>query len=315
MLIFCEHEVVNRHLDVMLPITPLIKDPSNQEITIDNGGKVYVDRGNGAVHFTGVIIPEMQLRAAIRMLVAANGAYIDPEYAAHSLSLACGSRFFGSLPPFGDEPQIVIRLHSGMGRPVSDFMTAGQVQLINDAIIARRSIVVGGATSSGKSTLLNAMLDLTPRGVRIILIEDVYELKPAPGKLVVRRLAQGRASLKAHVKEALRNRPDWIIIGETRDGSAWDLMDAARTGHPMLSTVHASSARGILTRLMSLAGCNQDFVNEALDLVLFVERFTDGRRRVTEILAKQKDQSWANLTDPQSVAEIRASDAKERREG
>jgi pilus assembly protein CpaF len=124
-------------------------------------------------------------------------------------------------------------------------------------------------------------------------------LRPTPVKLVVRRLAQGRASLKAHVKEALRNRPDWIIIGETRDGSAWDLMDAARTGHPMLSTVHASSARGILTRLMSLAGCNQEFVNEALDLALFVERFDDGRRRVTEILAKQKDQTWANLTNAQ----------------
>jgi pilus assembly protein CpaF len=159
--------------------------------------------------------------------------------------------------------------------------------------------VIGGATSSGKSTLLNALVDVIPRGIRIILIEDVYELKPAPGKLVVRRLAQGRASLKAHVKEALRNRPDWITIGETRDASAWDLMDAARTGHPMLSTVHASSAQGILTRLMSLASCNQEFVNEALDLVLFVERFDDGSRRVTEILAKQRDQSWANVTDAQ----------------
>jgi Flp pilus assembly CpaF family ATPase len=74
-------------------------------------------------------------------------------------------------------------------------------------------------------------------------------------------------------------------------------MDAARTGHPMLSTVHASSAHGILTRLMSLASCNQEFVNEALDLALFVERFDDGQRRVTEILAKQKNQSWADVTD------------------
>jgi len=239
----------------------------------------------------------MQLRAAIRMLVAASGAHIDPESAANSLTLACGARFSGSLPPFGDEPQVSIRLHSGMGRPVSHFMTAGQVRLVREAILARRSIVVGGATSSGKSTLLNALVDLIPGGIRIILIEDVYELKPALGKLVVRRLAQGRASLKAHVKEALRNRPDWIIIGETRDGSAWDLMDAARTGHPVLSTVHASSAHGILTRLMSFAGCNQEFVNEALDLALFVERFDDGQRRVTEVLAKQKNQSWANVTD------------------
>ena len=298
-MLFCNHAIVDQYAAAFLPIAHLICDSRNQEITIDNGGKVYVDRGSGALRFTGITIPEMQLRAAIHMLVGAGGAYIDREYAAHSLTLACGARFSGSLPPFGDEPQVSIRLHSGMGRTVSHFMTAGQVRLVTKAILARRSIVVGGATSSGKSTLLNALVDLIPGGIRIILIEDVYELKPASGKLVVRRLAQGRASLKAHVKEALRNRPDWIIIGETRDGSAWDLMDAARTGHPMLSTVHASSAHGILTRLMSLAGCNQEFVNEALDLALFVERFDDGRRRVTEIFAKERDQSWANVTDAQ----------------
>jgi Flp pilus assembly CpaF family ATPase len=296
-MLFCKHPIVNQYAAAFLPIADLICDSRNQEITIDNGGKVYVDRGGGALRFTGIRISEMQLRAAIRMLVAASDAYIDPEYAAHSLTLACGARFSGSLPPFGDEPQVSIRLHSGMGRSVSHFMTAGQVRLVTAAILARRSIVVGGATSSGKSTLLNALVDLIPGGIRIILIEDVYELKPAAGKLVVRRLAQGRASLEVHVKEALRNRPDWIIIGETRDASAWNLMDAARTGHPMLSTVHASSANGILTRLMSLAGCNQGFVNEALDLALFVERFDDGQRRVTEILAKQKNQSWANVTD------------------
>jgi Flp pilus assembly CpaF family ATPase len=102
----------------------LIADRINQEIMMDNGGKVYVDRGSGALRFTGITIPEMQLRAAIRMLVAASGAYMDPEYAAHSLTLVCGARFHGALPPFGDEPQLSIRLHSGMGRPVSDFMTS-----------------------------------------------------------------------------------------------------------------------------------------------------------------------------------------------
>ncbi len=297
MQIFCEHEVTNRHVDVWLPIAHLIADNKNKEITIDSGGRVYFEDGNGALHFAGITIPAMQLRAAIRMLVAASGAYIDPEYAAHSLTLACGARFFGSLPPFGNEPQVCVRLHSGMGRPVSSFMTAGQERLVTEAIRARRSIVIGGAVSTGKSTLLNALVNIIPPDIRIILIEDVYELQPAADQLVVRRLAQGRASLKAHVKEALRSRPDWIIIGETRDASAWDLMDAARTGHPMLSTVHASSGQGILTRLMSLASCNQEFVNEVLDLVLFVERCDDGSRRVTEIRAKQKDHSWADVTD------------------
>lgn len=298
-MIFSKHAVVEQHLVQLLPIAPLIDDAANQEITIDNGGKVYVDQGRGALRFTGITMPELQLRAAIRMLVATGSGYLESDYAAHSLTLACGARFHGSLPPFGNEPQISIRLHAGMGRPVSDFMTAGQVRLVTGALMAGRSMVVGGATSSGKSTLLNALLELLPSDVRIILIEDVYELQPAPGKLVVRRQAQGRASLKAHVREALRNRPDWLIIGETRDASAWDLPDAARTGHPMLSTIHVSSANGILTRLMSLAECNQQFVNEALDLALFVERVADGRRQVTEILARQKDDAWTKVTDAQ----------------
>src|SRR5260370_35750631 len=152
-VLFCNHAIVDKHAGIFMPIAHWIFGSVNQEITIDNGGKVYVDRGSGALRFTGITIPELQLRAAIRMLVAAGGAYIDPEYAANSLTLACGARFSGSLPPFGDEPQISIRLHSGMGRPVSDFMTAGQVRLVTEAILARHSIVVGGATARGQSTL------------------------------------------------------------------------------------------------------------------------------------------------------------------
>src|SRR5712692_2165746 len=132
-VLFSNHAIVDEYAGAFLPIAHLIFDSLNQEITIDNGGKVYVDRGSGALRFTGITIPEVQLRAAIRMLVAASGAYIDREYAANSLTLACGARFSGSLPPFGDEPQISIRLHSGMGRPVSDFMTAGQVRLVTEA--------------------------------------------------------------------------------------------------------------------------------------------------------------------------------------
>src|SRR6266446_4015492 len=95
-VLFCNHAIVDEHAGAFLPIAHLILDSLNQEITIDNGGKVYVDRGSGALRFTGITIPEMRLRAAIRMLVAASGAYIDPEYAANSLTLACGARFSGS---------------------------------------------------------------------------------------------------------------------------------------------------------------------------------------------------------------------------
>ncbi len=170
-----------------------------------------------------------------------------------------------------------------MGRPARDFMTDDQIARVKAAIASRKSIIVGGATISGKSTLLNSLLDFIDDDLQLVLIEDVYELKPAPQKNVIRRLASGHADLKRHVFESLRNRPDWILIGETRDRSAWDLMDASRTGHPILSTVHAASAEGVLTRLMSLASCDREFVREAIDLVVFVKRMPDGRRTVTQI--------------------------------
>src|SRR5260370_18085158 len=128
-VLFSNHAIVDEYAGAFLPIAHLIFDSLNQEITIDNGGKVYVDRGSGALRFTGITIPEVQLRAAIRMLVAASGPFIDPEYAANSLTLACGARFSGLLPPFGVEPQISTRLPSGMRRPVTDFSKSPIVRL------------------------------------------------------------------------------------------------------------------------------------------------------------------------------------------
>jgi Flp pilus assembly CpaF family ATPase len=219
--------------------------------------------------------------------------YLDPDEPFANLNLASGARFHGALPPVSNEPQISIRIHAGMGRPLKDFATPEQIRLIADHIATRKTIMIGGATSSGKSTMTNAIVnELIPWDARIALIEDLYELKPDPARNVVRRLATGHADLKEHIKQSLRLRPDWILVGETRDRSAWDLLDAARTGHPGLSTVHANSAAGILARLMSLAGCDQQFINEAVDLAVFVERFPDGQRRVTEILVKQPDLTW-----------------------
>ena len=275
-----------------MPLAEWLADPTVQEISVNNG-RAYIDwGGTGAMRNTGVSIPETAVRAAIRLLVAASGGYLDPAAPFANLTLACGARFHAAMAPVADEAQISIRLHAGMGRPLTDFMTAPQVRLVTGAIAARKTVMVGGPTSAGKSTLLNAILDLLPADLRLIIIEDTFELQPAPGRNIVRRMTTGRADLKAQVFQALRARPDWIVIGETRDHSAWDLMDASRTGHPTLSTVHASSAAGILTRLRSLAGCDQQFVNEAIDLALFVERLPDGQRKVTQILAKQGDESW-----------------------
>jgi pilus assembly protein CpaF len=287
MNLYCAHPAINADIERLLPIGKLLRDPANQEISIHGGGQVYVDAGRG-MRNTGLRVPEMALRAVIRLLTAASGGYLDAKAPFTNLQLANGGRFHGALPPVADEPQISIRLHSGMGRPATDFMTTDELARIRTAIADRKSIIVGGATSSGKSTLLNSLLDFIDDDLQLVLIEDVYELKPAPHKNVIRRLASGHADLKRQVFESLRNRPDWILIGETRDRSAWDLMDASRTGHPILSTVHASSAEGVITRLMSLAGCDREFVREAIDLVLFVQRMPNGKRTVSQIQEMEK---------------------------
>jgi type IV secretion system protein VirB11 len=292
--LYSNNPTIEQHVDRLLPIANLLRDSGAEEICIDSGGRVYTDCGKG-MRNTGLTLPETALHTVIRLLVAANGGFLDPEAPFANLTLACGARFHGALPPVANEPQISIRVHSGMARPLSDFMTAAQIRVVTDAIVAKKTLMIGGPTSSGKTTLLNAIIEeLIPVDQRLVIIQDTPELQPSSAREVVGRLATNRADLKAHVFQSLRTRPDWIIIGETRDRSAWDLMDASRTGHPALSTVHASSAGGILTRLMSLAGCDQQFVNEAVDLAIFVERFPDGHRKVTQILAKQPDLTWAS---------------------
>jgi len=121
-----------------------------------------------------------------------------------------------------------------------------------------------------------------PPSERLLVIEDSAELQIRAGN-VVRRFTSHSADLKRHVKEALRDRPDRIIIGETRGPEALDLLDAAVTGHPGLSTIHADSCEEALTRIQRLAGCDPVLVREAIDIVLHIQRFPDGRRAVAEI--------------------------------
>jgi Flp pilus assembly CpaF family ATPase len=227
--LYSKNPVIDANVRRLLPLAEWLADPNAREISINNG-RVRVDRGAGAMRDTGVSVPDTAVRAAVRLLTAAHGGYLEAATPFANLTLACGARFHGALAPVADEPQISIRLHAGMGRPLTDFMTALQVRLVGDVIAARKTVIVGGPTSAGKSTLLNAIIELIPADLRLVTIEDTFELQPAPGRNIVRRMATCRADLKAHVFQALRARPDWIVIGETRDHSAWDLMDASRTG-------------------------------------------------------------------------------------
>src|ERR1700732_3142443 len=169
-----------------------------------------------------------------------------------------------------------------MIRPLSDFMSAQQAQFMAAAIEMQWTILVAGRTNSGKTTLINALINLIPVAERLLIIEDAAEIQPRAGN-VVRRFATAGADLKRQVFESLRDRPDRIIIGEVRGSEAKDMLEAAATGHSGgLSTIHANSCDEALTRLARLAQCDQQFIREAIDLVVFMERMPDGRRAVTE---------------------------------
>src|SRR5208282_2244260 len=145
--------IIEAEVTRLLPLGAWLRDPNAKEISLNNG-RAYVDWGrSGAMQNIGVSIPESAVRAAIRLLVAASGGYLDPAAPFANLTLACGARLHAALAPVADEAQVSIRLHAGIGRPITNFMTDPQVGLVTEAIAARKTVIVGGPTSAGKSTL------------------------------------------------------------------------------------------------------------------------------------------------------------------
>jgi pilus assembly protein CpaF len=288
MSLFSTHPAIDQQVVRLLPISDLLRDPRVTDISIDHG-EVRIDRGADGIENTDIIIPDVHARAVIRLLAAANGQHLDPETSFITLSLACGARFHGALPPAANEAQITIRTHRKGLRSFADFhMSQEHIGLIVGVVEARKTIVIGGRTNSGKSTFQNICLSLIPANQKLIVIEDNAQELQVRSENVMRRLAMGRADFKRHVFEALRCRPDWLCLGEVRDHSAWDMLDASRTGHAGITTVHASSAEGIVTRLMSLANCDREFVREAVDLVVYITRMPDGRRAISQIKEIEK---------------------------
>jgi Flp pilus assembly CpaF family ATPase len=196
--------------------------------------------------------------------------------------MANGFRLHAVLPPSSDGPSLSIRTHHRRDWQLSDFMTPDQVERIKSAILEQDTILIAGATSSGKTSCANAVIGLIPPSERLLVIEDAMELIIRPGN-VTRRIATAAADLRRHVIESLRDRPDWIIVGEVRGAEARDMLEAAATGHPGLSTSHANGPTEALARLARLADCEQELIREAIDLVLFIERMPNGQRAVTQI--------------------------------
>ncbi|HEX5928697.1 MAG TPA: CpaF family protein [Solirubrobacterales bacterium] len=287
------------------PLEDLLADPSVEEVMVNGPGVVYVERG-GRLEPTGVAFgDEEELRNAIERILAPLGRRVDELSPMVDARLADGSRVNVVVPPLAiDGPLVSIR-RFGARRPGPEelvalgTLSAGQRAVLAAAVGARRSVLVSGGTGSGKTTLLNALSSFIGPEERVVTIEDAAELRlqqPHVVRLESRPAGvegRGEVTVRDLLRNALRMRPDRIVIGEVRGPEALDLLTALNTGHDgALSTVHANSPADALARLETLAlmaglglphAAIAAQVRRGIDLVVQIERRSDGSRVVTEI--------------------------------
>ena len=287
------------------PLEPLMRDPAVTEVIANGPGAVFVERG-------GKLVPEAvrfrdveHLRQVIERVVGAGGRRVDDASPMVDVRLPDGSRVNAVLPPLAlDGPLLTIRRFPSEPMTIADLvdlgtLTRGQVDLLGRAVRGRVNIVVSGGTGTGKTTLLNALAGFVGRAERIVTVEDAAELR-LPGHHVARLESRpanvegrGEVTLRALVRNALRMRPDRIVVGEVRGGEALDMLQAMNTGHDgSLTTVHASSTADALRRIETMAlmagldlphSAVREQVQAAVDVVVHLVRTADGARVVRRI--------------------------------
>ena len=277
-------------------IAAALADPLVAEVMVNPDGALRLDRlGEGRCD-TGVILEPAQIERIIRLVASharteVHGAapIVSAELPPHGEGLA-GERFEGILPPVSTGPCFSIRKPASRIYTLLDYvgdgiMTAEAARTLSLAVVDRRNILVAGGTSSGKTTLANALLaELAAHDERVILIEDTRELQCAAPDTVALRTRPGVVAMADLVRSTLRLRPDRIIVGEVRGGEALDMLKAWNTGHPGgIATVHANGARSALYRLEQLiqeavVTVPRRLVADAIDLVVFIEGRGTARR-------------------------------------
>lgn len=291
---------IRARLEGLGPVDPLLDDPAISDVMINGPGPVWVERG-GQLERTAIVVSRGEIEHLIERIVAPLGRRADPLHALVDARLPDGSRVHVVVPPLAvDGPCVTIRRFAVHALPLSAMASPDVAVLLQEAVHARCNLVVSGATGSGKTTLLNALAAQIPTGTRVITVEDAAELRLAADHVV--RLESrvpvegevGEVTIRELVRNALRMRPDRLIVGEVRGAEAVDLIAALSTGHDgSMSTVHANGAVDALHRLESLAlpGASglpsralRSQIASAIDLVVHVERSADGGRSVVEVV-------------------------------
>src|SRR5437870_1051990 len=287
------------------PLEPLMKDPSITDILVNNYSKVYIER-RGLLQRTAVQFKDdKHLLHIIEKMVAAVGRRIDEANPIVAARLADGSRVTAAIPPVMlDGPALSIRRFGGRVLSNDELLangtlTAPMLELLRGCVRARLNLVIAGGSGSGKTTLLNALSRFVPETERVVTIEDIAELmlqQPHVVRLETRAAnieGQGAVIARDLMINALRMRPDRIIVGEARGPEALDMLQAMNTGHDgSMTTMHANSPRDCFHRIQTLVlmanvGLTEPVIRQqaasAIQLVVHVTRLRDGSRKVSSV--------------------------------
>jgi pilus assembly protein CpaF len=287
------------------PIQPLLDDPEITEVMVNGPKHVYIERAGKVIKTDITFEDNEHVLRVIDRIVSPLGRRIDYDHPTVDARLPDGSRVNAVIPPVAiDGPSITIRKFSRERLSINQLVAFGSLteamaEFLRACVIARLNILISGGTGSGKTTLLNILSGFIPEEERIVTIEDAAELQLQQEHVVRLETKQpnadgtGGVTIRDLVRNALRMRPERIVVGEVRGGEALDMLQAMNTGHDgSLTTLHANTPRDAISRLETMtlmAGIElpirvvREQVASAVDLIVQQTRLRDGTRKVTQI--------------------------------
>jgi pilus assembly protein CpaF len=287
------------------PLEELLADPTLTEIMCNAYDDIYVERNGKLEHVSTTFTDEAHLRQIIEKIVATVGRRIDESSPMVDARLPDGSRVNAILPPVAvHSPVLTIRRFPAEPYGMKDLINFGSITLdaamfLEACVRGKLNILVSGGTGTGKTTMLNVLTEFVPESDRIVTIEDAAEIRLHQPHVITLEArpanieGAGQITIRDLVRNALRMRPDRIVVGEVRGGEALDMLQAMNTGHEgSLTTIHCNSPRDGLARMETMvlmAGYDlplraiRSQVASAVDIIIHIDRFGDGSRRVTHI--------------------------------
>jgi pilus assembly protein CpaF len=290
-------------VDDLGPITPYLLSQDVSEIMVNGPQKIFIEQNGKIIQLEKRYASEMEVQRVVRQLLAGAGKNLSPQLPLMDLRLPDGSRMTISMPPVTAATSFTIRKPSYRVLDLNELVMKNALshemaELLRIAVQLRLNIMIAGGTSTGKTTLLNALAGFIPKTHRIVTIEDTYEISlQHPNWVALETVYQGRGGdvidTRQLVAHALHLRPDRILLGECRGGEALDILQAMNSGHDgSMATIHASSPRDVISRLETLvlmAGYEipliaiRQQISRAVNIIVQMRRTAEGARQINAI--------------------------------